>query len=44
MKKKLPKRNYLVPLVMKKTGGGKHKNRKKELKQNGYREDHRESD
>lgn len=31
-KLKLKKRNYLVPLVMRKTGGGKHKNRKIEAK------------
>lgn len=43
MKIKPKKRNYLVPLLHKKTGGGKHKNRKKELKQNGYSEDLRES-
>ena len=32
-------RNHLVPLAMKKTGAGKHKNLKKQLKQDGYRED-----
>jgi hypothetical protein len=32
-------RNLLVPLVMKKTGAGKHKNLKKQMKQDGYRED-----
>lgn len=31
-KKKLSHRNYLVPLLMKKTGGGKHRNKKKDLK------------
>ena len=38
MKIRLKRRNHLVPLLMKKTGGGKHRNKKKELKQNGYRE------
>lgn len=32
-KKKLPKRNFLVPLVVVKTGAGKHKDRKRESKQ-----------
>jgi hypothetical protein len=31
-KAKLKKRNYLVPLVMKKSGAGPHKNRKRENK------------
>ena len=30
--RKLPKRNYLVALVVKKSGAGKHKDRKKEQK------------
>lgn len=29
---KLKKRNYLVPLLMRKTGSGKHKNQKIEAK------------
>lgn len=29
---KIPQRNYLVPLVVKKTGAGKHKNKKREQK------------
>jgi hypothetical protein len=31
-KKKLPRRNYLVILVIKKTGAGQHKNKKREQK------------
>jgi hypothetical protein len=36
--RKLPHRNFLVPLVVKKTGAGKHKNKKKEQK-NLHREE-----
>jgi len=31
-RKRLKQRNYLVPIVIKKTGAGKHRNRKKESK------------
>jgi len=31
-KRKLPHRNFLVPLVVKKTGAGKHKDKKREAK------------
>lgn len=33
VKIKLKKRNFLVALVIMKTGGGKHKNKKKQMKQ-----------
>lgn len=32
-KQKLPKRNYLVALVVKKSGAGKHRDRKRESKE-----------
>lgn len=31
-KHKLPKRNFLVPLVVKKSGAGKHRDKKRESK------------
>ncbi len=34
---KLAKRNFLVPLLMKKTGSGAHKNKKREFK-NSHKE------
>lgn len=34
-KQKLPKRNFLVPLVVTKTGAGKHRNKKRDSKLKG---------
>ena len=38
-KKRVPKRNFLVPLVVKKSGAGKHRDKKRESKGNYYHEE-----